>query len=175
MRHRYWKFLLVVWSLIGASPAFAWGPRDQAPSFVATIRLERAGGPREPFQVLIGLQGGNAHEDQAAVARVRLGPGLEFVSRDSFHVAHVSRFWKGAPDNFWRITMRSTRFGRSEIRVLMGVGVDADRKDEYECVLPIEVNSSGVHAGVERPVRAETIRNGVRYRYDKSLIPIEGP
>ncbi len=163
-----------------AAPALASGPwliTDLGVrTFVISAQITEAHGPYEPFKVLFGMRGTDYPSEAQAEGRVVIGPGLEWVAGDSVHVGHVSPAWRGAKDHRWPVTLRASRPGTIPLHAVMHAAVGGGRIDEMDLAMDIAVDSMGIHAGLARIVREETVRHGQRYRCTaRYLVPIDRP
>ena len=174
---RMTTFLSVLFVASVVTLAEATPPAEEGtPQFWIAPQLAESRGPLDPFTMIVSIGGIYYPSTVTGTGKLRPGKGLRCVSGDSVHVGHVSEAWKGARDNLWSIVFQAREMGSTEIRATLRIRATDDRIDEMEVRLPIEVDSTGIRAGISRTIRAETVRAGQRFRYGGSfLVPIDKP
>jgi len=106
------------------------------------------------------------------VAHVRLPEGLQLVSGDTLYRGHPQ-----GPKRYWSIVVVPRRTGHFEISGTLAVTLgDKQTVDELDLTLDFQVGRDSASVEPSRVTRAETVRDGKRFRYGgKYLVPIEAP
>ena len=169
IRWIHWAMLLVLAWAPGADAYVPEAEGQPAVGFSATWRsLPRLG---QPARLRFSMAG-RVDTTAVGVAHVRLPEGLQLLSGDTLYRGHPQ-----GSTRYWSIVVVPQRNGRFEITGTLAVTLGGkETVDELDLALDFQVVGDSASVAPSRLTRAETVREGKRFRYGgKYLVPIEAP
>lgn len=130
----------------------------------------------EPVSLLVSVDGAYERNSTATVS-IQLPEGAKLVAGDLVRLIHPSAAWRGPADREWELRFVPGAPSLGQVRLnVRHVSSDGYHIDEGDYVMSVGPPSAETANGRFEPVREETIRKGIRFRYSGfALIPIDGP